>query len=133
VKLPIQLEKFNVSSLLRFLAFEKPQNLKDPEIDPLLKLPPTALKASAQPIELRFSSIGDLYGQIRKAFATLPEDQLFVVPSRDQVDNDTLFGSGSMTKPTYNMFIFKVWDRQSAINAVDEIIEQGKERFRRGR
>ncbi len=126
VKLPIQLERFNVSSLLRFLAFEKPQNLKDPDIDPLLKLQTTALKSSAQPIELRFSSIGDLYGQIRKAFATLPEDQLFVVPAKEQVNNDTLFCSGSMTKPTYDMFIFKVWDRQSAINAVDEIIEQGE-------
>ena len=31
-----------------------------------------------------------------------------------------------MSKPTYDMYIFKVWDRTSAINAVNEIIEQGE-------
>lgn len=128
VDLPIELERFNKRSLLRFLAYEKPENLVDPLIDPLLLelTPPKARLAAPQPIEVRFTSIGDLYKQIRMAFESLPDDQLFVVPPSSQVNNDTLFGDGSMTKPTYDMFIFKVYDRLSAINAVDEIIEQGE-------
>jgi rubrerythrin len=123
-KLPIQLEKFGVEALLNFLAYEKPENLVDTELDQAM--PKAKLLASPQPKEPKFESLGELYKQIRTAFATLPEDQLFLVPKDSQVDNDTLFGSGSMSKPTYDMYIFKVWDRQSAINAVDEIIEQGE-------
>jgi Ferritin-like len=126
VDLPIELEKFGVVSLLRFLKYEKPDNLTDPELDKLMASFSNRLLKSTQPIEPKFTSLGELYKQIREAFRTLPDDQLFLVPPDYQVDNDTLFGSGSMSKPTYDMYIFKVWDRQSAINAVDEIIEQGE-------
>lgn len=133
VDLPIELEKFGKVSLLRFLDYEKPQNLDDPEVEAFKEQARSLQMISPQPVEPKFKSIGDLYSQIRQAFATLPEDQLFVVPPAAQVDNDTLFGAGSMKKPTYDMFIFKVWDRQSAINAVDEIIEQGEGTLAKGK
>ncbi|MFN8393957.1 MAG: ferritin-like protein [Bacteroidia bacterium] len=128
VDLPIELERFDRMSLLRFMAYEKPEKLVDSLMDPLLAelKPPKRKLGAPQPIEVRFTSIGDLYKQIRLAFEFLPDDQLFVVPPASQVNNDTLFGDGSMTKPTYDMFIFKVYDRLSAMNAVDEIIEQGE-------
>ena len=62
--------------------------------------------------------------QIRKAFETLPEDQLFIVPAEGQVDNDMLFGDGADAVPVYNMQMTKVYDRQSAINAIDESNDQ---------
>lgn len=133
VNLPIELERFSRRTLLRFLAFEKPQHLKDPLIDPLYGAPAKSPRlAASQPIEVRFASIGDLYAQIRRAFETMPEEELFIGPTPVQVSNDTLFGQGSMTKPTYDMFVFKVYDRQSAINAIDEIIEQGEGTLSRG-
>jgi hypothetical protein len=132
VNLPIELERFGVVSLLRFLEYERPQNLVDPEVDALTGQAKKARLTAPQPVEPKFTSIGDLYNQIRTAFQTLPEDQLFIVPPADQVNNDTLFGEGSMTKPTYDMFVFKVWDRQSAVNAVDEIIEQGEGTLTKG-
>lgn len=130
VDLPIELERFNVNSLLRFLAYEKPENLNDPEIDNLRALLQAQakqnLRTSAQPVEPKFESLGELYVQIRKAFEYLPEDQLFVVPPSAQVDNITLFGEGALAKPVYEIYLFKTYDRQSAINAIDEIIEQGE-------
>jgi hypothetical protein len=130
VDLPIELERFGVNALLRFLAYEKPENLDDPQVDALRTLltAPGArmLKASPQPIEPKFKSLGELYIQIRTAFETLPEDELFLVPPSAQVDNDTLFGAGSMVKPVYEIYLFKTYDRQSTINAIDEIIEQGE-------
>lgn len=129
VELPIELEKFSVGALLRFLEYEKPANLNDPEVRALIDLykggGKKALK-STQPKEIKFTSIGDLYHQIRYAFATMPEDQLFLVPPDAQVDNDTLFGAGANGSPVYEITLFKTWDRQSAINAIDEIIEQGE-------
>lgn len=127
VDLPIELEKFSAETLLRFLAYEKPQNLTDPVIEKLIgKAQKRRLLANPQPNEPHFTSIGDLYSQIREAFRTLPDDQLFLVSPDFQVDNDTLFGAGSLVKPVYEVYIFKVWDRQSAVNAIDEIIEQGE-------
>lgn len=129
VDLPIELERFGVGSLLRFLAYEKPENLHDPEIDALRKLhagPKTALRTSVQPVEPKFKSLGELYIQIRTAFETLPEDQLFLVPPSAQVDNNTLFGEGGLAKPVYEIYLFKTYDRQTAVNAINEIIEQGE-------
>lgn len=133
VDLPIELERFNIDTLLRFLSYEKPQNLVDAQLDDFRqryqksKATKAALKAaSPQPMEPQYTSLGDLYDQIRTAFATLPEDQLFVVPPTAQVDNDTLFGDGSLSRPIYDIYLFKTWDRQSTINAIDEIIEQGE-------
>ncbi len=126
VDLPIELEKFGVSALVRFLQYEKPAKLNDPEFDALLhRLHPPMMK-SAQPREIKFESLGELYEQIRYAFEHLPDDQLFLVPANAQVDNDLLFGTGANATPVYNMLMLKVWDRQSAVNAVNEIIEQGE-------
>jgi hypothetical protein len=130
VDLPIELERFGVGALLRFLAYEKPENLKDPEVDQLRRLHEAQfgpmVRSSVQPIEPKFESLGELYMQIRSAFEYLPEAQLFLVPPSAQVDNDTLFGAGSLQMPVYNMYIFKTYDRQSAVNAINEIIEQGE-------
>lgn len=135
VDLPIELERFGVGSLLRFLAYEKPENLDDPELDALRSsgFSGKQILRSAQPIEPKFKSLGDLYIQIRTAFETFPESELFIVPPDAQADQDTVFGPGSNGTVIYNMLLFKTYDRQSAVNAINEIIEQGEGTLAPGR
>ncbi len=129
--LPIELERFCPTTLFRFMMFEKPAKLHDPLFEYCKNLYGTHRDSkisaeSPQPQDPDYRTIGELYDLIRTAFKKIPQESLFIVPPDSQVDNDKLFGSGASARQIYNMKVFKVWDRVSAVNAVNEIVEQGE-------
>jgi ferritin-like protein len=116
-----RLMRLRDETLYRFVCFELPQGEPPPppprqqgadaELLAIASPPPAVV-----PDPLVFRYIGELYGQIRHAFATIPEGELFVGPRFAQ-DTD---GWSNRFK------LRLVTDRASAQEAIDEIVEEGE-------
>lgn len=115
-----RLMRLGDEALYRFVCFELPQGEPPPqppqsalEVDLLtIAGPPPAVV----PDPLVFRYVGELYGQIRHGFETIPEDELFVGPQFAQDTDDWS-----------NRFkLHLVTDRASAQKAIDEIVEEGE-------
>lgn len=103
-----QLERFGDDALYRFLCFELPVG----EPPPPRHL--GATPADVAPAPLAYSRVGELYGQIKTAFTTLPN--LFIGP-QDQQDADD-WGN--------RMKLILVKDAATAAGAIDSIILEGE-------
>ena len=102
---PARLEGVSLESLERFIEYEKPAPF-------------------VVPVDLTYDGIHGLYRLIREAFETLPEDALFIGPPEAQVDNESLHGEPVVR--AYDVILFKVVDRETALKAVDLIMEEGE-------
>jgi hypothetical protein len=98
------LEPFSISALDRFIRFEMPEE----------KLRVTLEAVAPDPIE--YVTVGDLYSQIREAFETLDERELFIGPRMAQDTDDW----------AANLKLRNVVDRASAVKAINDIIEEGE-------
>ena len=98
------LEPFSISALERFIRFEMPEE----------KLRVTLEAVAPDPIE--YVTVGDLYGQIREAFETLNERELFIGPRMAQDTDDW----------AANLKLRNVVDRATAVKAINDIIEEGE-------
>jgi rubrerythrin len=98
------LEPFSISALDRFIRFEMPEE----ELR-------VGLEAIA-PDPIEYVTVGDLYGQIREAFETLDERQLFIGPRMAQDTDDW----------SANLRLRNVVDRPTAVEAINDIIEEGE-------
>jgi hypothetical protein len=123
LKLQFKLAPFNETTLNRYICFELPnhfddegqrdtwnqfcQTIRDEELARL-----QALQVPLLPRKLEYNTIGELYGLIRQGFQTIGQ-KLFIGPPEAQA-----------------MGIFKemveVKDLDSAVKAIDLIIEQGE-------
>jgi hypothetical protein len=117
------LTRFSDDSLYRFIRFELPKGEKIPTPpvlrDPLLKKFNNALLSrlfniSPDPIEYKY--VGELYRKIRKAFDTIPKEDLFIGPQSGQ---DYEYWSPRVS-------ILRVVDRNTAKVAVNSIIDNGE-------
>jgi hypothetical protein len=112
-----QLERFNDSTLYRFVVFELPEGEPPPEPPEPLGAPEAegmALRAGPDP--LVYSHVGELYGQISEGFERIPEDELFIGPKPYQDVED--WG--------LRMKIHVVKDLPSAQKAIEEIVLEGE-------
>lgn len=106
-----QLERFGESSLERFIAFEKPADVKAAEA-----------KALVAPDPLEFDRLGELYRQIADAFRRLETayrdrgERLFIGPPEAQDRTDWSAG----------LRLIPVTDAASAVRAVQSIIIEGE-------
>jgi hypothetical protein len=132
IDLPYVFQKFGRPTIERFVCFESPtyRELKeDPELQDLF--PKWCFKGPAGEIplcgifgeqaelgnrhlEVAAGTIGELYQRIRKAFNEL--DGLFSVKSPPEV----------VIPVEYDVFVFPVTDRDSAVRAIDLILRQGE-------
>jgi hypothetical protein len=107
------LQRFTDEALYRFICFELPEGEPPPDPPRHARL---ALVAEVVPDPLDFEYIGQLYGQIRHGFATLPESELFIGPRFAQDTDDWS-----------NRFqLHLVTDRASAELAIDAIVLEGE-------
>jgi hypothetical protein len=101
--LRFSLEPFHEETLKRFIRFETPEE---------------ELQAarSLQPDDLRYQTVGDLYGQIREAFLLIDEPKLFIGPDRAQDVDDWMA----------TLRLHNVTDRVSATRAIHSIVVDGE-------
>jgi hypothetical protein len=98
------LEPFAPATVERFVRFEAPATGADERA-----IAPT------EP-QLRWQTVGDLYGQIAAAFAALEEDALFIGDQDAQETDDW----------TARLNIIAIADRASALAAIESIVEEGE-------
>lgn len=111
MNVPIALEPFGRHSLRRFILYEHPQNVaRERDLKGLL----TFEGDDAE--DIAFGSIGELYALITSGFRNIDERALFI-GSRTQ----------QMTKEFVHFpDLVPVYDRASAIKAIEEISKQGE-------
>jgi hypothetical protein len=114
---PFDLVRFGDDALYRMLVFELPRGEPMPE--------PPRVEAAAGPVgpelavapdPLTFDYVGELYEKIREGFLAVPEADLFIGPPAAQV-TDTF---------SVRLDLRPVGDRESALAAIDDIIEDGE-------
>ena len=96
------LEPFSVRALDRFIRFEMPED----ELG----------KETIAPDPVVYVTVGDLYEQIREAFERMDEEELFIGPRAAQDTDDW----------SANLSLRNVVDRDTAVKAIEFIIEQGE-------
>ena len=114
---PFDLVRFGDDALYRMLVFELPRGEPMPEpphveVEPGLAGPELAIA----PDPLTFDYVGELYEKIRDGFLAVPEAELFIGPPAAQV-TDTF---------SVRLDLRPVGDRNSALAAIDDIIEDGE-------
>lgn len=107
---------FSDEALHRFLVFELPRGLPlpPPPGADLRAVIAEAMDVAPDPIEYEF--VGELYAKIAAGFNNIPEGDLFIGPAPGQRD-----GAWSL-----DIDMRLVEDRQSALDAIDDIIEDGE-------
>lgn len=120
IGLEMALEPLSPETIERFLEFEKPSDLVeklecDENAEPDLAHPP-----------LEWHNIQELYELIANGFECIPEDELFIGPPDAQVDSEAIGLPGGFR--VYGVELFSVTDRESALKAIDQILEEGEGR-----
>lgn len=108
-----RLQGFCLEALERFIRFEQPDDL--PMVD---------AGAFRVPTPPRYESLQELYGKIHHAFKTIPERELFIGPPGAQVDSAAI---GLVNdRRAYDVVLFPVVDRASALKAIELIVLEGE-------
>lgn len=124
----LTLEPFSYATACRLVAFELPETLPDALRDTYAHLRaslPEGLPGERQrtpsdriePYPIDFRTIGEFYRKIERALRDLPEEGLFIGPPTSQVSG-TFLEMASELRP--------VFDRATALAAIDMIVEQGE-------
>lgn len=129
----LTLEPFSEATLKRFVCFERPVHIQ-PEDAFCFEGANVRVAANAErltPAHVPYKTIGELYMILREAFANfpLPDNELFIGPPDAQVGGAELgvdFNRIGESGGGYDVFLFPVTDRASALKAIDTIIEQGE-------
>ncbi|MES2829357.1 MAG: ferritin-like protein [Bacteroidota bacterium] len=112
-----QLERFNDESLYRFIVFELPEGEPPPSLPKGLPGEKNSkFKAEFAPDPIVYNHIGELYKRIEEGFLNIPEEKLFIGPHNEQ-DSDQW---------TLRLTMHTVKDRNSALKAIKEIVEEGE-------
>jgi hypothetical protein len=135
---PMTMERFTEDTIKRFVCFERPEHITEEDA---FCLEQTALlnktypqlnnaSNSAAPYPIPYRTLGELYAAIRQAISEADERDLFIGPPDAQIGTMALqylypksiaFGPG-----VFDVYMFPVTDKASALKAVDLITEQGE-------
>jgi hypothetical protein len=113
---PFDLVGFGDDALYRMLVFELPRGEPMPEPPHVEGAPELSAERAIAPDPLTFDYVGELYEKIREGFLAVPQAELFIGPSAAQV-TDTF---------SVSLDLRPVGDRNSALAAIDDIIEDGE-------
>jgi len=117
----MELLPFSESTLKRFVCFEAPDDQR-----------PSYCQTTPTPVPgpFQFHTVQDLYALIRQGFQTLgAQPGLFLVDSASQLDGSQIgtdFPHLGSSGGAYDVFLFTVQDLDSALRAIDLIVEQGE-------
>jgi hypothetical protein len=117
----MSLEPFSEKTIERFLAFEKPQpRPPDPTVS-------TGIEYEA----IQITGLENLYDRITWLFKhiPIPENELFIGPPNAQIDGNimhTNFPRPGALGGVFDVTLFAITDRASALKAIDLIIAQGE-------
>ena len=130
----LTLEPFNEATVKRFLCIERPDTITPQDAfcceESVTEGCKTALEAFPGPVPFR--TVGELYEIIRGGFENLKMDDrdLFIGPSTAQVGGMALQylypKSIAFIPGVFDVYMFPITDRASAVKAVNLIIEQGE-------
>jgi len=110
LNVPLSLRKFDVSTMERFLVYEKPESAHFEESSfSRLKLWPIEE-------EFKYETVGELYGEVASIIKNSNEDNLFIGENDLQADQKLI--------DFYD--IIHVSDKETAIHGIDLITEQGE-------
>jgi hypothetical protein len=111
INVPIELEPFGPRSLRRFIMYEHPQNIApERDLKSLLTFPGDDAE------DIAFGSVGELYALIESGFRNIDEKVLFIGSPTQQMTKDLVHFPD----------LVPVFDRASAIKAIETITEQGE-------
>jgi hypothetical protein len=133
---PFELRPFSMSLLKRFICFERPENVP-PEDAFCGRLGRRAGRDRVPALrEGEFSGepeegLAALYGRIRWLIQHLPltDAELFVGPPNAQIDGNILhvnFPRPGAIGGIFDVTLFDITDRASALRAIDLVVEQGE-------
>lgn len=121
--LQMSLRPFDERTLDHFIFIERPEGMDLPDapgFEALESLPAPSPSAEIEPIELPFSSVGELYRDIEDGFKALTarygEERVFIGPPRAQATSAYFPIPGLMP----------VTDLSSALKVIQLIVEQGE-------
>ena len=117
IEVDFALEPLNASSIQRFIRFEMPDFLEEDLINEALLEDPTADRLHG------YGSLSELYRQIKQAIKNIPD--LFVVKKGSTGGEHHLFLRED-TNSKHPHFQLQVDDVESALFAIDFIVEQGE-------
>ena len=117
IEVDFALEPLNASSIQRFIRFETPDFLEEDLTNEVALGDPKADDLHG------YGSLSELYRQIRQAIETIPD--LFVVKKGNTGGEHHLF-LREETNKKHPHFQFQVDDVESALFAIDFIVEQGE-------
>jgi hypothetical protein len=109
--IPLELEPFGIHSLRRFIIYEHPVN-----VSPDRNLKEFLTFDGEEAEDIPFNAIGELYGLIESGFKNIPESELFIGSPTQQMTTDLVHFPD----------LVKVVDRKTAVQAIEEITEQGE-------
>jgi hypothetical protein len=119
LRLPLELLPFGEQALQRFICFERPEGVDEPDCD--------AVSSFGLPIRLQFDSVQQLYDEITDGFEHLVavhgESTLFIGPGAAQIGNEQI---NFPTTGAYNVDLQRVTDLKSARSAIAQIVEEGE-------
>jgi len=129
----LTLEAFSEATVKRFVCFERPIHIR-PEDCFCFDGPNVRVSANSgrlTPHNVPYKTIGELYMILREAFIDYPapDSELFIGPPDAQVGGAELglnLNRVGESGGGYDIFLFPVVDRASAVKAIDTIIEQGE-------
>jgi hypothetical protein len=111
INVPIELERFGIRSLRRFILYEHPRNIaQESDLKSLLTF------EGDDAGEIEFGSVGELYALIEFGFRNIDEKELFIGSRTQQMTKDLVHFPD----------LVPVIDRASALKAIGEITEQGE-------
>ena len=130
--LPLELAVLTEATVKRFICFERPPEINEHDafcLEEEHPVKPDAPPTDLSPYPIAYTSINDLYRQIREAFAELDTSELFIGPPDGQItpgDLNLSFPQFGSEGGVFDVFLLPVTDRASAITAIDLIIEEGE-------
>ncbi len=118
----MSLKRFSLENMRDFMDFEKPADYADANAD--------IVDDQIAPASFKFTdhhTVQELYNAIRTGFQNLdanPDVDLFIGPPEAQIeDSDIDVGFGNQE---YGITMLKINKLEDALNAIDEIVEQGE-------
>lgn len=127
---PMHLEVLNKHSIKRFVCFERPEHIT--EKDAFCLEFGEHKRFSGDPNNsMHYTTISELYAKIKEGILKIPlsEEELFIGPPNAQVGGaelDLTFNRVGAEGGVYDVTLFPVINRATAVQAIDLITEQGE-------
>lgn len=135
---PLTMEPFSEDVIKRFVCFERPDDISEEDAfcseqaHLLNSIYSMLLQRSefSSPYPVPYKTVGQLYEHIRRGIEEMDERELFIGPPDAQIGGmalQYLYPKSIAFMPgVFDVYMFPITDKKSALKAVELIIEQGE-------